>query len=73
MMIFGQGAAYGKRFWEAPGVEVDPQALARHLEQIEARQQFFDLEIARSDERGARVVHIGSGRLRGAAHGNVLS
>ena len=32
MMIFGQGAGYGKRFWEAPGVEVEPEALARHLE-----------------------------------------
>jgi diguanylate cyclase (GGDEF)-like protein/PAS domain S-box-containing protein len=72
MMIFGQGAAYGKRFWEAPGVEVDADALARHLEQIEARQQFFDLEIARSDERGARVCHIVSGQLRRDALGNFL-
>ena len=72
MMIFGQGAAYGKRFWEAPGVEVDPDALARHLEQIEARQQFFDLEITRSDERGARVFHIVSGQLRRDANGTFL-
>ncbi|MGA8006930.1 MAG: PAS domain-containing protein, partial [Burkholderiales bacterium] len=72
MMIFGQGAAYGKRFWEAPGVEVEPEALARHLEQIGSQQQFFDLEIARRDERGARVFHIVSGQLRRDAAGNFL-
>ena len=72
MMIFGQGAAYGKRFWEAPGVEVEPEALARHLEQIRSQQQFFDLEIARRDERGARVFHIVSGQLRRDAGGNFL-
>ena len=72
MMIFGQGAAYGKRFWEAPGVDVDPEALARHLEQIKARQQFFDLEITRTDERGARVFHIVSGQLRRDANGAFL-
>ena len=72
MMIFGQGAAYGKRFWEAPGVDVDPEALARHLGQIKARQQFFDLEITRTDERGARVFHIVSGQLRRDANGAFL-
>jgi len=72
MMIFGQGAAYGKRFWEAPGVEVDADALARHLEQIGSQQQFFDLEITRSDERGARVFHIVSGQLRRDSSGNFL-
>ncbi len=72
MMIFGQGAAYGKRFWDAPGVDVDPGALARHLEQIESQQQFFDLEITRTDERGARVFHIVSGQLRRDAGGAFL-
>ena len=72
MMIFAQGAAYGKRFWEAAGVEVDPGALARHLEQIEARQQYFDLELARTDERGARVVHIVSGQLWRDADGTFI-
>ncbi|MFZ1910262.1 MAG: hypothetical protein WAU52_14390, partial [Burkholderiales bacterium] len=72
MMIFGQGAAYGKRFWEAPGVEVESEALARHLEQIRSQQQFFDLELARRDERGARVFHIVSGQLRRDAAGNFL-
>ena len=72
MMIFGQGAAYGKRFWEAPGVEVEPEALTRHLEQIGSQQQFFDLELARSDERGACVFHIVSGQLRRDALGNFL-
>ena len=72
MMILGQGAAYGKRFWETPGVEVEPGALAHYLEQIEAHQPFFDLEIARSDERGARVVHIVSGQARVDAEDNFL-
>jgi diguanylate cyclase (GGDEF)-like protein/PAS domain S-box-containing protein len=72
MMIFGQGAVYGKRFWEAPGVEVASESLTHHLEQIATHQPFFDLEIARSDERGARVVHIVSGQARVDAEGRFL-
>jgi diguanylate cyclase (GGDEF)-like protein/PAS domain S-box-containing protein len=61
--FFGQTPTYGKRFWEIPGVEVDAGALQAHLGSLEARQS-FDLEIARSDERGARQVHIVSGQPR---------
>ncbi|HEX5769273.1 MAG TPA: PAS domain-containing protein, partial [Burkholderiales bacterium] len=62
--FLGQTPTYGKRIWEIPGVEVEPRELQAHLEALEARQSFFDLEIARIDERGARQVHIISGQSR---------
>jgi diguanylate cyclase (GGDEF)-like protein/PAS domain S-box-containing protein len=62
--FFGQTPTYGKRIWEIPGVEVEARALQAHLERLEAQEPFFDLEIARGDERGARQVHIISGQSR---------
>jgi diguanylate cyclase (GGDEF)-like protein/PAS domain S-box-containing protein len=62
--FFGQTPTFGKRIWEIPGVEVEPRALQAHLERLRAGQSFFDLEIARVDERGARQVHIISGQTR---------
>jgi diguanylate cyclase (GGDEF)-like protein/PAS domain S-box-containing protein len=70
--FFGQTATYGKPFWEIPGVEVEPRVLERHRERLEARQPFFDLEIARTDERGARQVHIISGQSRVDGQGRFL-
>jgi diguanylate cyclase (GGDEF)-like protein/PAS domain S-box-containing protein len=70
--FFGQTPTYGKRIWEVPGVEVESGALQAHLERLEARQSFFDLEIARGDERGARQVHIISGQSRVADDGRFL-
>src|SRR5688572_10088739 len=70
--FFGQTPTYGKRIWDIPGVEVEAGALLAHREQLEARQSFFDLEIARVDERGARQVHIISGQSRLDAAGHVL-
>ena len=67
--FFGQTPTFGKRLWEIPGVHVDPEALEAHLERLEARQPFFDLEISRADERGARQVHIISGESRTAENG----
>ena len=67
--FFGQTPTYGKRIWEIPGVQVEPEALKAHLESLEARQSFFDLEISREDERGARQVHIISGQSRTDANG----
>ncbi|HET7363481.1 MAG TPA: EAL domain-containing protein [Burkholderiales bacterium] len=60
--LFRDTPTYGKHFWEIPGVEVDARALAAHLERLERQLPFFDLEIARTDERGARQVHIISGQ-----------
>src|SRR5688572_10193956 len=70
--FFGQTQTYGKRFWEIPGIQVEPDALRVHLERLEARQPFFDLEIARTDERGARQVHIISGQSRLGRDGHFL-
>ena len=69
--VFFRGTkAYGRRFWEIPNVEIDPATLGAHLERLSARQAFFDLEIARADERGARQIHIISGQSRLDAGGN---
>jgi diguanylate cyclase (GGDEF)-like protein/PAS domain S-box-containing protein len=70
--FFGATPTYGKRFWEIPGIEVEPRALEIHLERLEARQPFFDLEIVRADERGARQVHIISGQSRLGRDGRFL-
>src|SRR5437016_5109782 len=69
--FFGLTPTYGKRFWEIPRVEVDARALEVHREHLE-QQLAFDLEISRSDERGARQVHIVSGHARLAADGAFL-
>jgi len=70
--LFGATPTYGKRFWEIPQVEVDPQALRVHLERLGREQPFFDLEISRSDERGARQTHIISGQSLQAADGRLI-
>jgi len=71
-MFFGETPTYGKRFWEIPRVEVDARALEAHLERLERQLPFFDLEIARTDERGARQVHIISGQSHRAGDGRFL-
>ncbi len=62
--FFGETPTYGKRIWELPGVEVDARALQGLGERLGAQQPFFDLEIARTDKRGARQIHIISGQAR---------
>ncbi|HYD56387.1 MAG TPA: EAL domain-containing protein [Burkholderiales bacterium] len=70
--FFGRTSTYGKRFWEIPGVEIDPRALEGHRQRLEDQESFFDLEIARRDERGARQVHIISGQSRFDADGEFV-
>jgi diguanylate cyclase (GGDEF)-like protein/PAS domain S-box-containing protein len=62
--FFGDTSTYGRRIWEIPGVEVDARALEALRERLGAQQPFFDLEIARTDKRGARQIHIISGQSR---------
>ncbi len=62
--LFGGRPTYGKRFWEIPRIEVDRRALESLLERLGSELPFFDLEIARTDDRGARQVHIISGQSR---------
>jgi diguanylate cyclase (GGDEF)-like protein/PAS domain S-box-containing protein len=62
--FFGDTATYGRRIWEIPGIEVDARALEALRERLGAQQPFFDLEMARSDKRGARQIHIISGQSR---------
>jgi diguanylate cyclase (GGDEF)-like protein/PAS domain S-box-containing protein len=67
--FFGAASTYGKRLWEMPQVEVDPRALEAHLERLAKELAFFDLEISRTDGRGARQIHIISGQVRSDAAG----
>jgi diguanylate cyclase (GGDEF)-like protein/PAS domain S-box-containing protein len=62
--FFGDKPTYGKRIWEIPGIEVEPRSLEALRERLDAQQPFFDLEIARTDARGARQIHIISGQSR---------
>src|SRR6267143_1312610 len=70
--FFGNTPTFGKRFWEIPRVEVEPRALEAHLERLGEQLPFFDLEIHRTDERGARLIHIISGQSRVTPRGQFL-
>jgi diguanylate cyclase (GGDEF)-like protein/PAS domain S-box-containing protein len=70
--LFGDTPTYGKRFWEIPRVEVEPGALEAHLERLGKQLPFFDLEIARTDGRGARAVHIVSGQSHHSPEGRFI-
>jgi len=70
--FFGDMPTYGKRIWEIPGIEVDARSLEALRERLGAQQPFFDLEIARTDKRGARQIHIISGQSRLGAGGEFL-
>src|ERR1044071_7307897 len=70
--FFGGTPTYGKRFWEIPGVQVESRVIEALHEGMEERRPFFDLEMARVDERGARQVHIISGQSRKDAAGRFL-
>src|SRR6266480_2656720 len=70
--LFGNKPTFGKRFWEIPRVEVEPRALEAHLQRLGEQLPFFDLEIQRTDERGARLIHIISGRSRVTPRGEFL-
>ena len=70
--LFGNLPTFGKRFWEIPRVEVEPRALEAHLERLGEQLPFFDLEIQRTDERGARLIHIISGQSRVTPRGEFL-
>ena len=70
--FFGSTSTFGKRFWEIPGVEVDARALEALQEGLGGQLPFFDLEMARTDNRGARQIHIISGQSRADAAGRFL-
>jgi diguanylate cyclase (GGDEF)-like protein/PAS domain S-box-containing protein len=70
--FFGQISTYGRRFWEIPQIVVDARSLEAHRERLRNQLPFFDLEIARTDERGARQIHIISGQSRFDAQGRFV-
>jgi diguanylate cyclase (GGDEF)-like protein/PAS domain S-box-containing protein len=72
LSFFGSGLAFGKRLWELPGVELDGRAFTGHVERLERRQPFFELEMARADVAGVRHVHVVSGQPRYDAAGAFL-
>jgi diguanylate cyclase (GGDEF)-like protein/PAS domain S-box-containing protein len=70
--FFGGTLTYGMRLWEIPGVRVESKVLEALLQRTGERLPFFDLEISRADERGARQVHIISGQCRKDPQGRFL-
>jgi len=72
LRFFGSGLAFGKRLWELPGVELKGAAFTAHVEKVERRLPFFELELARADADGLRHVHAVSGQPRYDAAGSFL-
>jgi diguanylate cyclase (GGDEF)-like protein/PAS domain S-box-containing protein len=73
--VFGAEPAYGKRFWEIPGVTVEPRRLVKHLERllhIDAQLPMFDFEVTGTDASGVRCVHTVVGRARYDSEGRFL-
>ena len=73
--LFGGELANGRRLWEIPGVAVEPGALVEHferLQKLDAQLPFFDFELSRQDESGARRVHAVAGKPRYDAAGRFL-
>src|SRR5512134_130723 len=70
--FFGSGLAFGKRLWELPGVELDGPAFTAHIDQLERRAPFFELELSRARAGGGRHVHVVSGQPRYDAAGGFL-
>ncbi|HJS36915.1 MAG TPA: PAS domain S-box protein, partial [Burkholderiales bacterium] len=70
--FFGSGLAFGKRLWELPGVELDGPAFTAHIDQLERRAPFFELELARARAGGGRHVHVVSGQPRYGAAGEFI-
>jgi len=72
LRFFGSGLAFGKRLWELPGVELDGEGFTAHVDKLEQRLPFFELELARTDAGGLRHVHAVSGQPRYDAGGRFL-
>jgi diguanylate cyclase (GGDEF)-like protein/PAS domain S-box-containing protein len=73
--LFGAELAHGKRFWEIPGVTVEPRRLVKHLERllhIDAQLPMFDFEVTGTDASGVRCVHTVVGRARYDGKGRFL-
>jgi diguanylate cyclase (GGDEF)-like protein/PAS domain S-box-containing protein len=73
--LFGEALVYGRRFWEIPGIEVEPRALVAHLERlhrVEARLPLFDFELASRAAPGGPRIHTVLGRPRHDAAGRFI-
>jgi diguanylate cyclase (GGDEF)-like protein/PAS domain S-box-containing protein len=73
--LFGDARVYGRRFWEIPGVEIEPRALVAHLERlhrVEARLPLFDFELVNRAAPGGPRIHTVLGRPRHDAAGRFL-
>ncbi len=62
--LLGSAPAFGRRLWEIPSLEVDAALLAAHLERLQRREPFRDLEIASRGAGGKRQIHVISGEPR---------
>ncbi|MGE0875034.1 MAG: EAL domain-containing protein [Burkholderiales bacterium] len=62
--LLGSASAYGRRLWEVPVIEIEPQALAAHLARLERLEPFHELEVVSYGPGGTRSVHVVSGEPR---------
>jgi len=73
--LFGDARVYGRRFWEIPGIEIEPRALVAHLERlhrVDARLPLFDFELVNRAAPGGPRIHTVLGRPRHDAAGRFL-
>lgn len=70
LKLFGAEFAYGRGFWEIPGIVVYGTTLDVHLADLAARRPFHDLELCRPGETGVcSEYHLISGEPRHDASG----
>lgn len=73
LKLFGAEFAYGRRFWEIPGIVVYGTTLDVHLADLAARRPFHDLELRRPGKTGGgSEYHLISGEPRQDASGRFI-
>ncbi len=60
-MLFGERSVYGMRWWDLPDIEIQPDALAAHVESLDSRRPFSNLEISVRGAHGEACIHALSG------------
>jgi len=69
--LLGERSVYGLRFWELPGVTIDPVALAACRDCIAEARPFSHVELESINAQGVRVIHAISAEPRFDADGDI--
>ena len=72
LKLFGSELAYGRRFWEIPGIVVPDAAVAAHLLALQTGASFHEFELCRPGRDGQAECHLISGEPRMDRDGRFL-